>query len=522
MRYKHIIRLFIIIIIISLLGVTVLASDALNLPRAKFSEFDGKKIGVQAGTTQEEQIPKIFKNAEVVFFSTVPDATLALQSGKIDAYFGDDVPLCYAAGNTKDLTVLGTGGDGIDSSIVFQKNEQGDKLKNQFNEFLASYKESGKLEAVTNKWVNEPEDKRVMDTSEIPNVNGVLHIGTEVGYAPFDYIKDGELVGIEVEILRDFCLEYGYQPKYYSTAFDSLIVGVYTGKFDIAANGITITEERSKSVNFADITVTTHGGLLVRKDGGWTGTELAADTDSDTGKGFWSNVIEGFRKTFIDEDRWQMFASGMSTTLVITLASVLFGTILGFVLYLLCRNGNRLANSIVLSTRWLITGMPLVVFLMVLFYIVFANVGINGTAVSVVGFTIVFCFTMFDLLKSGESAVDVEQKEAAYALGYNNLDAFIRIILPQAAVHFMPSYLDEVLSLIKATAVVGYITVLDLTKIGDVIRGRTYDAIYPLLSVVIAYFILSAICKYIIRIFMKKIDTKNRPESKIMKGVEIK
>lgn len=166
--------------------------------------------------------------------------------------------------------------------------------------------------------------------------------------------------------------------------------------------------------------------------------------------------------------------------------------------------------------------MPLVVFLMVLFYIVFARTGMSGTTVAVIGFTIIFGFTMFDLLKSGESAVDSGQKEAAYALGYSDFDTFIRIILPQAAHHFLPSYQNEVVSLVKATAVVGYITVTDITKMGDVVRGRTYDAIFPLLAVVVAYFLLSAALKALIKVLIRKTDTRSRAKKDIMKGVEIR
>lgn len=136
-----------------------------------------------------------------------------------------------------------------------------------------------------------------MDTSELPDINGTLNVATEVGYAPFEYMKDGELVGFEVELIRDFCREYGYCPEFFNTAFDSIIMGVYTGQFDIGASALTITEERKKSVNFGDPFVQSHRALLVRKDAGWTGLEDIADEGDDDG-GF-ASVIGGFKRTLV-------------------------------------------------------------------------------------------------------------------------------------------------------------------------------------------------------------------------------
>ena len=85
------------------------------------------------------------------------------------------------------------------------------------------------------------------------------------------------------------------------------------------------------------------------------------------------------------------------------------------------------------------------------------------------------------MLKTGVGAIDKGQTEAAYALGYGDLKCFFRIILPQAVPHFLPAYKGEIVALIKATAIVGYIAVQDLTKMGDIIRGRTYEA-FSLLS----------------------------------------
>ena len=87
----------------------------------------------------------------------------------------------------------------------------------------------------------------------------------------------------------------------------------------------------------------------------------------------------------------------------------------------------------------------------------------------------------FGMLKVGVGAIDKGQTEAAYALGYTDRRAFFRVVFPQALPHFMPSYKRSITELIKATAIVGYVAVQDLTKMGDLIRSRTYEAFFPLI-----------------------------------------
>ena len=204
--------------------------------------------------------------------------------------------------------------------------------------------------------------------------------------------------------------------------------------------------------------------------------------------------------------------------MLITLLSVLFGTLLGFAVYLLCRNGNPIANKLTGWCIWLVEGMPMVVLLMVLYYIIFRGMG--GLVVSVISFSLTFGASMYGMLCSGVKAVDRGQTEAAYALGYTDRKTFFEIILPQAAQHFMPSYKGQVVALLKATAVVGYIAVQDLTKMGDIVRSRTYEAFFPLIAVTVIYFLLAGLLIRIIEKVIGNINPKNRKPEQILKGVK--
>jgi polar amino acid transport system substrate-binding protein len=252
-------------------------------------------------------------------------------------------------------------------------------------------------------------------------------------------------------------------------------------------------------------------------------TVMVKDEDSgDSGAGsFLDSVVNSFEKTFIRENRWKLLVKGTGITLLITLLSIIFGSILGFAVFMICRKGNPAANMITRLCIRLVQGLPVVVFLMILNYIIFGKVHIPGVFVSVICFTIIFGAAVYSMLKTGVGTVDRGQTEAAYALGYQeNRMVFFHIVLPQAMPYILSSFIEQVKALIKATAIVGYIAVQDLTKMGDIIRSRTYDAFFPLIAVAVIYFILADILGFLAQRTGKMFDTKSRRHKKLLKGVE--
>ncbi len=200
--------------------------------------------------------------------------------------------------------------------------------------------------------------------------------------------------------------------------------------------------------------------------------------------------------------------------------TILFGTLLGFGVFMLCRNGNPAANLVTRFCLWLVQGMLMVVLLMILYYVIFGSVAISGILVAVIDFTLTFGAAVFGLLKMGVGAVENGQYEAAYALGFSNRRTFFEVILPQALPHVLPAYKGEIVGLIKATAIVGYIAVQDLTKMGDIVRSRTYEAFFPLIAVMIIYFVLEGLIGFLISRISLGFNPKRRSRESILKGVE--
>ena len=121
---------------------------------------------------------------------------------------------------------------------------------------------------------------------------------------------------------------------------------------------------------------------------------------------------------------------------------------------------------------------------------------------------------------SGVNTVEKGQTEAAYALGVGNWRTFFDIVLPQAIPHILPSYKGEIGSLIRGTSIVGYIAVQDLTKMGDIVRSRTYEAFFPLVVVAIIYILLAVLVNLLIGRAIDWIDPRKRDREAILKGVK--
>ena len=183
---------------------------------------------------------------------------------------------------------------------------------------------------------------------------------------------------------------------------------------------------------------------------------------------------------------------------------------LGFAFCGLRLSKNKIADSLALLYIRLMQGLPMVVLLMILFYIVFAKTGLDGLWVAVIGFGMNFGAYVSEMIRTGILAVDKGQMEAALALGYTRRKAFLKMVLPQAARHFLPVFQGEFISLVKMTSVVGYIAIQDLTKASDIIRSRTYEAFFPLVTTAIIYFIIAWLLTRVLSALQAHLDPKKR------------
>lgn len=481
-------------------------------------QLTGKTIGVQTGTTFDHLVQGKIPGAVISYFNTKADLVAALTTMKIDAFAVDGPVAKLLLKETPGIACLEESLDTFRFAYIFPKTNEGQKRASQMSEFLLRMKQDGSLQALEDKWFGDEESRMTMpDLSSLKAENGTLKMATESGYAPFEYIRGTEVVGYDIDLAAQFCEAYGYGLEIMDMSYDAILPAVQGGKCDFGGAGISITPERAEAVLFSESNYEGSALMVVRKTEGAAAAGAGKQSNS-----FWDGIADSFNKTFIREDRWKLFTEGVGTTLLITVLSILFGTALGFVTFMLCRNGNPIANGITRVFTWLVQGMPMVVLLMVLYYIVFGSLSVSGVVVAVIGFTLTFGSAVYAMVKTGVGTIDPGQYEAAYALGHPNRQTFFRVILPQTLPHVMPAYQGEIIGLIKATAIVGYIAVMDLTKMGDIVRSRTYEAFFPLIAVTIIYFVLEGLFILLVGRISRRLDPKRRGrKSSLLKGVKI-
>ena len=158
----------------------------------------------------------------------------------------------------------------------------------------------------------------------------------------------------------------------------------------------------------------------------------------------------------------------------------------------------------------LLRGIPLLVLLMLMFYVIFASSRITGTWVTVMSFGLYYGAYFSEVFRTGMESVDRGQWEAGFALGLGKFQTFSKVVLPQAMNRIIPVLKGEVIALIKMTSVVGYVAVVDLTKASDIIRARTLDAFFPLILVSVVYIVLSWLTGSGLKALERQLTPKNR------------
>jgi polar amino acid transport system substrate-binding protein len=193
----------------------------------------------------------------------------------------------------------------------------------------------------------------------------------------------------------------------------------------------------------------------------------------------------------IHEKRYKLILNGLLLTIWISFLSVIAGTLIGAVICLMRMSGNKFLNGASYGYIRLLQGIPVLVLLMLIYYVIFSSVHLSATLVAVIAFGMNFGAYASEIFRAGIAAVGKGQWEAAKASGFNGFQAFRFIVLPQALKGILPVYTGEFVSLVKMTSVVGYIAVEDLTKASDIIRSRTFDAFFPLLLAAFAYLLIT-------------------------------
>ncbi len=255
-----------VIVIVTVLAVAFVLGACASIPaNAVFSADDlpGKTIGVQQGTTgaiyatDYEEMGSVVEN-----YTKTTDAIQALKQGKVDCVILDSAPAAvYVAQNT-DLTILPDPFAVEDYAICVSKDNAA--LTTAINGALAKLKESGVIDQIVANYIGDAAGQSPYVSSNADFSGGTLHMATEATFRPYEYYDGNKIVGIDVEIAQAIADILKMELVVEDMAFDSIIPAVVSGKADIGAAGMTITEDRLTQVDFSDVYATGTQVIIVR------------------------------------------------------------------------------------------------------------------------------------------------------------------------------------------------------------------------------------------------------------------
>lgn len=202
------------------------------------------------------------------------------------------------------------------------------------------------------------------------------------------------------------------------------------------------------------------------------------------------DLLNRLNSTFVVDGRWQWFVSGLGYTLLISLFSVLLGLVIGILMALMRLSKSKILRAVSGIYIDIIRGTPTMVQLLIIYFVIFANVHIDKWVVGFIAFGINSGAYIAEIVRGGILSVNIGQTEAGRSLGMTHKQTMASIIMPQAMKNILPALGNEFVVLIKETAVIGMIANIDLVGAARKVQSLTYDYLIPLLSIAVIYYVV--------------------------------
>lgn len=235
------------------------------------------------------------------------------------------------------------------------------------------------------------------------------------------------------------------------------------------------------------------------------------------------SFFEKIQFVFLQDERWKFLLTGLKNTALITLGALVLGMILGFVIGAIRSTYDRtktkkgvfgivitVLNAICKLYLTVIRGTPVIVQLMIIYFVILAPTGMDDILIAIIAFGINSAAYVAEIVRSGIMSIDVGQTEAGRSLGLSSMQTMIKIILPQALKNVLPALCNELIVLLKETSVAGYVAITDLTKAGNIIQGRTYEAFLPLIVVAIIYLVIVMVLTSLVNKLERRLSRSDR------------
>lgn len=234
---------------------------------------------------------------------------------------------------------------------------------------------------------------------------------------------------------------------------------------------------------------------------------VAVTVDPDQEATFWQKIKKSVYGNLVEENRYQLILEGLWVTLELSLISIFLGTLMAFGLCWIRMHAKGRFLRIVKGYIAIIEGMPIIILLLIAIDVIFLHAGMTSTLIAALTFSVYISVYISEIIRNGIESIDKGQMEAGISMGLSSFGAFWYIVVPQVVKKVTPIYKGEIISLVKNTSIVGYVDIMDLTNMAEVISSRTYDAVFILFLTSAIYFLLSSSISRLLNYLEKEIIT---------------
>ncbi len=454
-----------------LLALTAVSACTSRREVRSVDDLSDARIGVLTNLAQHRELPELFPRATLLRFEELPSMCLALRGRKIDAMICLEPGLDNLLVRNPDFRELGELPVRDSSAVAFRPG--GDRLAALFNDFFDEMRGDGSLEAMQANWFG-PDAPHSFYHAHAKD-GEPLRVGIEVGQSGLTVMEDGEETGFEPELMRRFGDWLGRPVHFVEMTSTGMIPALVSGRVDALVDAITPTHDRSSSVLFSEPYYICNLHLVT----------LNPEAHGRRQSG------NALRQNLFEDGRGRLILKGLWITLIIVLFSILLGSVLGVLLCQMHLSGKPALEKF--SHGWceFIEGVPVVVLLLFMFYVVFASSTLGAVIVAIITYSLHFSAGACESILSGIRSVPRGQDEAGQALGLTRWQTQRYVTIPQALRHILLLFKGKSVALIENTAIVGFIAIQDLTKVTDIIRSQTYNSLIPLVVVGVLYFLLA-------------------------------
>lgn len=473
---------------------SLLISFLLTVGVSSVEDLAGLKTAVLVGSVTDIGLSQEHPELDLRRFNTPSDMVRALDLGKVDVMLTDSTFLMSAGEDLGWLEMYFGGLYPAPVGMAFDYSSS--ELCKAFNDFLKLEKDSGRYDEIIARW-SVPDYSSVSMPERSGDFDEVLNVGIVGGNIPFTFFAHEQFCGIEPELINSFASSIGRKVVYHEYEFGALWAALRTGRIDMAVSEICITPERAREVLFSDPYFYTSVVCIGR-----SGKTVARDS-------FFTGIKRSFYNNIIAEERYMLIWEGLENTIFMALFAAFFGTLLGALMAWRCFGPRKkIWHKVMKVYGSIMHGVPLLVLLLIMFYLILANTGFSSRVVAAITFTVYFTYACCEIFVSGVESVNPGQMMAAVSLGFTPFQSFRYVVFPQALKHIIPSYEAELVTVIKETCLAGFIAVVDLTKATDIIQSRTFDAFFPLIMGALIYFVICAIIAWGLKLFLKKMNKR--------------